>query len=165
MFTLPSLKIVLVAVFALCLVIGLSGYVAVPAKGLLWIPLLGFSIFALTVSADGLVTRLILRKDPVFNFRRTLVLSLFGLAFWLVFMVLGAALAHGFGEWLWVNFSLLGFAAIVTLRVIVFKATSDAAVWRKGLAVLLQPLFCLIPLAFLWAGISVLARCTYCLSS
>ena len=154
MFTLPSLKIALVAVFALCLVIGLVGYVAVPAKGLLWIPLLGFSFFALTVSADLLVTRLILRKDPVFQLRRTLFLSLFGLGLWLVFMVLGVALVSGFGGLLWVNLSLLGFAAIVTLRIIVFKATSDAAVWRRELAVLLQPFFCLIPLVFFWGGIS-----------
>src|SRR5208283_3445212 len=52
---------------------------------------------------------------------------------------------------------LLGFAAVVTLRAVVFIATSSAATWRKLVSVLLNPTLCIV--AFLvfwafWAGIS-----------
>jgi putative membrane protein len=69
-------------------------------------------------------------------------------------MLIGAALVSSFGWQLWEKFTLVGFAAILTLRIIVFMATSEANAWRKGLSVLLQPLICLIPFAFFWAGIS-----------
>lgn len=154
MFTLVTTKKSLSALAALSIVIGLLSYVAVPSRGLAFSLLLSLSFFVLTVFADLIVSKLLLKVDPIFVFRRNLFLSWFGLGVWLIFMVIGVALGFGFGEFWWVRLSLLGFAAIITLRIIVFAATSDADIWRRGLAVLLQPIFCLIPLLFFWAGIS-----------
>lgn len=154
MFTLPTTRTALLILAPLCLAIGLVSYLAVPHQGLALSLLVALSFFVLTVTADLIVSKLILRADPIFTIRRTLFLSVFSLGVWLIFMILGAALGFGFGELWWFRLSLLGFAAIVTLRIIVFTATSDAAVWRRGLAVLLQPSFCLAPLVFFWRGIS-----------
>ncbi|MGA2386031.1 MAG: DUF2070 family protein [Candidatus Bathyarchaeia archaeon] len=154
MFSLISSRKSLLILAVVCLVIGLLSYAAVPAQGLALSLILALSFFALTVSADLIVSKVLLKADPIFVLRRNLFLSWFSLGVWLIFMIIGVALGFGFGELWWVRLSLLGFAAIVTLRIIVFVATSDAEVWRRGLAVLLQPTLCLIPLLFFWAGLS-----------
>jgi putative membrane protein len=151
MFTLPSLKKALVAVAVVCFVIGLLTY-AVPSQGLIRALLLALSLFVLTVIADLIVSKLILRNDPIFLMRRTHVLSLFSLVFWLIFILIGVALGSLFGWQLSEKLTLIGFAGIVTLRIIVFMATSGADVWRRGLSVLLQPSLCLVPLVVLWAS-------------
>lgn len=157
MFTLPSLKKALVAVAVVCFVIGLSTY-AVPSQGLIRALLLALSLFVLTVIADLIVSKLVLRKDPIFLLRRTHVLSLFSLVFWLIFILIGVALGSPFGWQLWEKLTLIGFAAIVTLRIIVFMATSEADVWRRGLSVLLHPALCIVPFVVLWdsSGIPLL---------
>lgn len=157
MFALPSLKKTLVAVAVVCFVTGLLTY-AVPSQGLIGAFLLALSLFALTVTADLLVSKLILRKDPIFSLRRIDGLSLVGMVFWLIFILIGVALGSQFGWQLWEKFALIGFAAIVTLRIIVFMATSEADMWRKGLSVLLQPALCLAPFVVLWvsSGFSLL---------
>ena len=157
MFTLPSLKKALVAAAVVCFVIGLLTS-AVPSQGLIRGLLLALSLFVLTVIADLIVSKLVLRKDPIFLLRRTHVLSLFSLVFWLIFILIGTGLGFAFGWQLWEKFTLIGFAAIVTLRIIVFMATSDADVWRRGLSILLLPVLCLLPFVAFWAasGISLL---------
>ena len=154
MFSLPTSKKSLLLLAGLCIFIGLVSYVAVPTKGLAQALFLGPAFFALTVSVDLVVSKLILRSDPIFTLRRTLFLSAFSLGVWLLFMILGAALSFGSSQLLWVKLTLCGFAAIITLRIIVFMATSDADVWRRGLTVLLQPTVCLIPLVLFWTGVS-----------
>jgi putative membrane protein len=153
MFTLPSLKLALAAVAVVCFVIGLLTY-AVPSHGLISALLLALSLFALTVVADLAVSKLVLRKDPIFTLRRTNVVSLVGMVFWLIFVLIGVVLELPFGWQIWESLTLIGFAAVVTLRIIVFMATSDAPAWRRGLSVLLQPTLCLVPFVLLWAGIS-----------
>ena len=141
----------------MCLVIGLLTY-AVPSQGLIRALLLALSLFVLTVIADLIVSKLVLRKDPIFQLRRTHVLSLFSLVFWLIFIIIGITLGSAFGWQLWEKLTLIGFAAIVTLRIIVLMATSEADVWRRGLSVLLQPALCLVPFVIFWvsSGISLL---------
>src|SRR5208283_2550788 len=84
--------------------------------------------------------------------------SLFSLVFWLIFIIAGVTLGSAFSWQLLEKLTLVGFGAIVTLRVIVFMATSEAAVWRRGLSVLLQPALCLFPFMAVWVsnGISLL---------
>jgi putative membrane protein len=154
MFTLPSLKKALVAVAAVCLVIGLLSY-TVPSQGLIRALLLALSLFVLTVIADLTVSKLVLRKDPIFQLRRIHVLSLFSLAFWIIFVIVGVILGSAFGWQLLEKLTLVGFGAIVTLRVIVFMATSEADVWRRGLSVLLQPTLCLVPFFVFWVSSSI----------
>ncbi len=151
LFTLPSLKIALVAVAAVCFVIGLLSYV-VPSQGLIRALLLALSLFVLTVIADLVVSKLVLRKDPIFTLRRTNAVSLVSLVFWVIFILIGATLGSLFGWQLWEKTTLIGFAAIVTLRIIVFMATSEAGVWQRGLSVLLQPTICIVPFVVIWAS-------------
>ena len=121
MFTLPSLKKALGAVAAVCLVIGLLTY-AVPSQSLIRALLLALSLFVLTVIADLMVSKLVLRKDPIFQLRRIHVLSLFSLVFWIIFVIVGVILGSAFSWQLLEKLTLVGFGAIVTLRVIVFMA-------------------------------------------
>ena len=151
MFSLPSFKKALFAVAVICFVIGLSAFVVSPSRGLTGVLVLGFSLFVLTLIADLIISKLLLRDDPIFSLRRTLALSLFGWLFWLFFIVIGVALSFPFGLLLWVKLSLLGFAAVITLRAVVFIATSSAATWRKLVSVLLNPTLCIVALLVFWA--------------
>ena len=137
MFTLPSFKTALLAVAAVCIAgVSLSTFAHFPLTGSL---ILGISLFAATFFADSVTSKVILKDDPIFSMRRTLVLSLVGWVFWLVFLVFGVGLGFAFGWVLWVKFSLLGFAVVVTLRLLVFNAVSSASAWKRLLSTLFQP--------------------------
>ncbi len=151
LFPLPSLKIALAATAAVCFLIGFLAYAAL-SQSLFRALLLALSLFVITVVSDLVVSKLVLRKDAIFDLRRTNVLSLVGLGFWLLFIAIGVALGPLFGWQLWEKLALIGFAAIVTLKIIAFMATSGADVWRKGLSVLLQPTLCLVPFVALWTS-------------
>ncbi len=154
LFTLPTLKITLAATAAVCFVIGLLTYAA-PSQGLIRAVLLALSLFALTIASDLIISKLVLSKDPIFTLRRTNGLSLVSLVFWLIFILIGVALGVFFGWQLTEKLVLIGFAAIVTLRIIVFMATSGADRLRRGLSVLLQPALCLVPFIALWSSSSI----------
>jgi putative membrane protein len=47
----------------------------------------------------------------------------------------------------------VGYAAVITLRAVVFIATSSAAAWRKLSSVLLNPILCIVAFIIFWAGI------------
>jgi putative membrane protein len=151
MFSLPSFKKALFAVAVICFVVGFFAFLARPSPGLTGVLVLGFSLFVLTFIADLMISKLILRSDPIYSLRRTLTLSLVGWLFWLFFIVIGVALSFPFGWLLWVKLSLLGFAAVITLRGVVFIATSTAATWRKLVSVLLNPTLCMVGFLVFWA--------------
>ncbi len=154
MFSLPSLRKALVAVAALCLIVGLSTLAVSPFQNLVDAIALSLGFFALTFLADLVMIKITLRNDPIFSLRRTHVISLVGWGVWLVFDVIGIALSFPFGFLIWVKLCLLGFAAIITLRLIVLIATSSSAGWRKGLSVLLQPTLCLVAFVIFWVRAS-----------
>ena len=150
MFTLPSFKKALLAVAAVCIVgVSLLAWARFPLIGSL---ILGISLFAITFFADSVTNKIILKDDPIFSMRRTMVLSLVGWVFWFIFLVLGVGLSLAFGSLLWVKLCLLGFAVVVTLRFIVFNATSSAAAWRRLLSTLLQPGLCITAFLIFWAS-------------
>lgn len=153
MFFLPSYRKALLAVAVICIVgVSLSSFALFPSISSL---ALGVSLFVMTFLADSIVSKVVLKDDPIFLMRRTLALSFFCWLLWLFFIVVGVGLGFAFGWWLlWVKLSILGFAAIVTLRFIVFTATSSAAKWRQLLSTLLQPTLCIIAFLVFWAGIS-----------
>jgi len=82
--------------------------------------------------------------------RRTLGLSFACWLIWLVFIVLGVGLSFWFGWLIWVKLSLLGFAAVVTLRFLVFNATSTSAKWRLLLSILLEPALSVVAFFVFW---------------
>ncbi len=156
LFSLPSYKKSLLAIAVICIVVvGLSTFALFPSiQGLTSGLVLGISLFALTLIADSVMSKIILKVDPIYLLRRTLALSLFCWLLWLFFIAIGVVLGFAFGWLLWVKLCLLGYAAVVTLRGVVFIATSSAAMWRKLLSVLLNPTLCIVAFLAFWAGIS-----------
>ncbi|MGE5533773.1 MAG: DUF2070 family protein, partial [Bacillota bacterium] len=152
MFFLPSYRKALLAVAVLCIIaINLSTLLIFPAFSSLGI---GISLFAISCITSTIVSKSLLNKDPIFSMRRTLALSAVCWAIWFVFIFLGVALSFWFGWLLWVKLSLLGFAAVVTLRALVFNATSTAARSRQFLSILLEPVLSIVAFTFLWMTIS-----------
>jgi putative membrane protein len=153
MFTLPTYRKALLAIAAVCIV-GVS-LCALALSNILNSLALGTSLFALTYLADLAVAKAILKNDSIFTMRRTMVVSLVGWAIWLFFIVLGVGLGFAFGSLLWVKLSLIGFAAVLTLRFVVFMATSSAAKWRQILSILLGPALCIVTFLAFWVAVSI----------
>ncbi len=116
------------------------------AKGLF----LGFSLFLVNFILDCVVSMLILRGDPIFSFRRTAAVSLVCMVLWLLLSFIGVAVSVSFGALWWVRLSLLGFSAVLILRIIVLNATSRKGLGRTTVAAFLQPFLCLTPFLILW---------------
>jgi putative membrane protein len=155
MFTLPSYRKALLALALLCVVgLSLSAFALFPSVGSL---ILGISLFTITFFADSLTNKVILKNDPIFSMRRTLVLSLVGWLFWFLFLAAGVGLSFAFGALIWVKLSLLGFATVVTLRFIVFTATSNVAKWRQVFSTLIQPTLSAATFFVFWTTISGIA--------
>jgi len=158
LFRLPSARNILLLLLLLCVggsfssvaLLGIDGFFSKfewLSEGLF----LGSSVFFTTLAADFIISQLVMTKDPVFNFRRTMGLSIFCWAVWLFFMFLGAvagALTSNLG-W-WVRLCLLGFSATVILRLIVFNTVSMRAPKRLFTASLLQPFLNIVPFLLLW---------------
>jgi len=154
MFSLPSTGKVLIAVAAECIVVGIVAFFVSPAYGLAGALGFGVLLVALTLTADLVITQLILKKDPIYTLRRTLALSVVGWAFWLLFLIIGAVLRFPFGALVWVKLCLVGYAVVITLRATVLIATCSAATWRKLTAALINPFLCILGFAVFWTGIS-----------
>ncbi len=152
MFFLPSYKTALLAVAATCIIaINLSTYLLFPSLVSL---ALGLAFFAITYLTDTLVSKYLLKSDPIFTVRRTLGLSFACWIIWMVFIVFGVGLSFTFGWLIWVKLSLLGFAAVVTLRFLVFNATSSATIGRQLLSILIEPALSILAFLVFWATVS-----------
>ncbi|MGC8895260.1 MAG: DUF2070 family protein [Candidatus Bathyarchaeia archaeon] len=114
---------------------------------------LGVSVFLINVVVDYFASSVLLRRDPIYDLRRTVALSLYCWILWFFFIFAGAAVGS---SWL-VRFLLLGFSAVVILRLIVLNSTSFASYKRLLLASVLQPFSCIIPFMFILieAGYSI----------
>lgn len=153
LFLLPSYRKALAAVAAICIVgVSLTAYVFSPTINSI---ALGISLFAATIIADLVMSKAVLRNDPIFIMRRTSAMSFYCWLLWLGFAALGTALSFVFSSsLLWVKLTLLGFAAVLTLRTIVVTATSNSAKWRQILSALLQPILCIIAFFVFWVTIA-----------
>jgi putative membrane protein len=152
MFFLPSYRTALIAVAATCIIaVNLVTLLLFPSLSTL---ALGISLFAITYITDTIVSKSLLKSDPIFSIRRMLALSLVCWVIWQVFIILGVGLSLAFGWLLWVKLTLLGFAAVVTLRFLAFNATSSAAKWRQVLSILLGPALSIVAFTVFWTSIS-----------
>ena len=111
---------------------------------------LGVSVFAAVLLADYVMNKTALRGDPIYVLRRAVALSLFGWVIWLFFVILGVIFGAFFGLWLWVDFCLLGFAAVLTFRAVVFLSTSSAGALQRLFAFLFSPFLCIAPFVVFW---------------
>ncbi len=155
LFFLPTFKKALAVVAVFCIgIAGLSTFTLFPSvDGLLNSLFFGISLFAVTILDDYVTSKIILR-DPIYVLRRTVALSLFGWLFWLFFIILGVAFGGLFSFWWWIRLCLLGFAAVLTLRFVVFLASSSVAIARRLLASLLQPFLCITVFVFFWTRLA-----------
>jgi hypothetical protein len=158
MFFLPSHKKALIANAVICIIaIGLSTFALFPTLlGLAGGLTLGLSLFVITLLADTLTSKVFLVKDPIFILRRTVAISYFCWLLWLLFIAIGAILGGVLGvPLLWAKFCLVGYAAVVSLRVIVLSATSGAAMWRRMMSALLEPILSIVLFFGFWTVFAV----------
>jgi len=155
MFFLPKFQKAVATVALLCIGgVGLSTFALFFSVDKLVSSLfLGFSVFAAVLFADYIISKIVLRRDPIYVLRRTVALSLFCWVLWMFFIVLGVAFSAFFGWLWWVKLCLLGFAAVTTFRAVVFIATSSVGFLRRLVASLLSPLLCVAPFMVFWASI------------
>jgi putative membrane protein len=87
-----------------------------------------------------------MKADPIFNLRRCSGLSLFSCLTWFGFILLGSFISAVFkSSNVWVKLFLLGFLAVLTLRLLVLSTTSFASLGRVFVSSLLQPGLCIVP--------------------
>lgn len=169
LFTLPSFRRVILLYLALC-TLGISVSVVLVSfslAGLLIGILVGFVAFCVGFMFDYLSTKLMLKGDAIYDVRRVSTLAVFCWMLWFVFMLVGACSGSIYGLSWWVKLSLLGFSAVLIMRLIVFKASSTVSSNRIFLASFLQPTVSLLPIAAYWSilGYSVRAVPLYVLYS
>lgn len=156
LFKLPSQKKVFLLALLICGIGGLlSTVILFPTlEGFIYGLFLGFSLSFLSIIFDYVISKLVLRRDPVYDLRRTTALSLFCWALWFAFIFLGVAVAKVFVLSWWIRLCLLGFSAVLILRLIVFSSSSSMGYKQLFLASFLQPFSCMIPFLMFWARIN-----------
>lgn len=144
MFFLPSYKKALLLVGVICIgIVGLSTFALFKTvEGLTNSLTLGLSLFIITIFLDIIMSKLIMKIDPIYILRRTIALSLFCWLLWGFFVIIGVIFGAMFGLSWWIKLCLLGFGAVLTLRIIVFVATSSANIFRQLISAILQPYLC-----------------------
>ncbi|MBT0160250.1 DUF2070 family protein [Candidatus Bathyarchaeota archaeon A05DMB-2] len=151
MFFLPPFKKAVVALAVVCIgVVGLSTLFFSTFEGLLTSLFFGVSLFGVTLLCDVATSKLVLGNDPIYVLRRAVALSLFGWILWTFFIIIGVVCGIAFDLWWWIKLCLLGFAALVAFRAVVFISTSSVAFSRRLLASLLQPFFCIFVFVIFW---------------
>jgi putative membrane protein len=152
LFKLPSLNKALLLLSLLCVVGALLSGVFVFRSGekLTCGILLGLSLFLITFSLDCALSRFVLNRDPIYDLRRTTMLSVFCWAIWFFFIFIGtiAGVIVGF-SW-WIRLCLVGFSAVLIFRLIVFNSTSFLDRTRLTLVSLLPPCLNVIPFVAVW---------------
>jgi putative membrane protein len=153
LFRLPSHRKVLLLLALFCVGGGLiSVAVLFPSLyGLFGGLCLGSALFALSLIADYCTSRFVLKKDTIFDLRRTVAVSLFCWGTWFFFILLGSLVALGFGFSWWVRLCFLGFSAAMILRLLVFRSTASLSYIRLLVSSFLQPFLCIAPfVVFFW---------------
>jgi putative membrane protein len=152
MFFLPSLKKAIAGLAVICIgIVGFSTFALFRSvEGIIAGFLLGVALFGDSLVFDYVVSEFILRDDPIYVPRRTVALSLFGWVLWVFFVLLGAVFGLIFNILWWIKVCLLGFAALLTLRSVVFLASSSEPPFRRLVASFVQPFSCLGIFFFFW---------------
>ena len=159
MFFLPSFQKAAATLAIICIAgVGLSTFALFfSVSGLISSLLLGISLLAAILFADYVISKTVLGKDPIYILRRAVALSLFCWILWLFFIILGAILGTMFGFWVWVDLCLLGFAAVLTFRAVVFISTLSVGFLRRLAASLFSPLLCLAAFLVFWDLLTIIS--------
>jgi putative membrane protein len=156
LFRLPSSRDIFLLSAIACVGGGLlSTVILFPSlKGLTYGLLLGIGLFFASLAADSAACMVILRRGTIYDLRRTMALSFFCWAIWLLFIFLGAGLTVSLSSYgWWIRFCLVGFSAAAMLRLVVLSSTSAMSHARFLGASFLQPFLCMVPFLTFWIGI------------
>lgn len=103
----------------------------------------GTSLFFIIMLFDYGTPKSFMKNDSIFNFRRCLALSFFAFLFWFGFIFLGNLLSFLFSSpSLWIKSFILGFFAVLLVRLLVFATVSTKGYAKVFLSAVLQPIFC-----------------------
>ncbi len=157
---LPSYRSIVLFTSAVCLVAGLSfALILSPSYlGLVNGLLCGGALLLLTTFLNHFLAFHVLRKDPVYDLRRTAALSLYCWILWLVFIFMGCVTAVFFGVVWAVRLCLLGFSAVLILRFIVLYVTASSGFKRFLASSIIPPFLCLVPFMILGLNLADLLR-------
>ena len=152
MFFLPTFRKAVAAVASICIGgVGLSTSVLFfSVTGLLSSLSLGVSLFAAIILADYITSKVVLKRDPIYVLRRSVALSLFCWFIWVLFAILGIALSVFLGVLWWIRLCLLGFAAVLTFRAVVFISTSSVDFWKRLASSFFSPFLCITVFMMFW---------------
>jgi putative membrane protein len=155
LFRLPSYGKVILFLALICILGSLPSAAVLfrSYEGLAYGVLLGVSLFLVTLGLDGTTSRLVLKRDPIYDLRRTATLSLFCWAIWFLFVLIGTALSVSYGTSWWIRLCLLGFSAVLIFRLIVLNSTSFSDPKRLAIASLLFPYLNLVPFIAVWVKV------------
>ncbi len=107
----------------------------------------GLFLFLLSTISDFIIRQVFVKSDPVYDTRRCAALSMFSILLWFGFLLIGSLLTRLHPS-VWFDLSMIGFAAVCVLRLIVFSSTSFASFWKVVGASFAQPVICLIPMSY-----------------
>lgn len=111
---------------------------------------LGFVLLFITLFFDHITSKLILKRDVIYDIRRTTGLSLFSWGVWDFFIFLGAVLSPIFGTSWGIKLCLLGLSAVLILRLIVLLSTSFANSVKLFTAAIVGPILCYCTFMAMW---------------
>ena len=156
LFKLPSYKRVCLYLYLACFISGLISTIVLfrSFEGLAYGVLLGSSLFLITFVTDYAMSKLFLKRDPIYDLRRTSALSLFGWVIWFFFIFIGTVVEISYGVSWWVRLCLLGFSAVLILRLTVFGSTSFIDYKRLVLVSLVSPFLSVIPFVAAWEAVA-----------
>jgi putative membrane protein len=151
LFKLPSYKKVILFLALVCIIEGLvfAGMFFPVLEVLVNGSFLGGSLFFINLVIDYFASILFLRRDPIYDLRRTVALSLYCWVLWSFFIVTGTIFAVFAGVFWLVRFLFLGSSAVLMLRLIVLNSTSFASYKRLLVISVLQQFSCIIPFMFI----------------
>jgi len=148
LFELPSGKMIVLLLLGVCLLGGTLTILPLlfSVDGLIVGWLFGSAIFFINVLSDILTSFNLMKKDPIFNWRRCSGLSLFSSSAWFAVIFLGGVLSAVLKDPnIWIKGFLLGFCATLILRLLVFSSSSFTGQARVFLSSFLQ----IVPSLFL----------------
>lgn len=152
LFTLPSHIKILALLCATCLIGGILVIFPLHINffGLALGFIFGATFFCIVSLSDIITYSSFLRKDPIFTLRRCSALSLFSCLMWFSFIFLGSLISILIeNKTIWVKLFLLGFSAVLMLRLLVFSTISFANRKQVFLSSFLQPALCTLTLFFM----------------
>ncbi len=152
LFTLPTGRVIALLQAMICIGVGIIslGFLLGTLEGMVNGFLFGFVLFLASIATDYTVNLLVLRRGSIYNLRRTVAVSLVCWGIWFLFSFSGIAVGIALGFDWWIRFSLFGFSIVLTLRLVIYKASASIGFARVIIASLFHPFLSLLLFLILW---------------